>query len=103
MTRPEGIFLGLIIVLSTMLAGVVIFATATIMAMRLNNLGRTSIEGEMSQKRQRIVIPSLVIIGIATVLWAVLLVLDIWWNIVRGSPFERMFHAASLMTPLTRS
>ncbi|MFZ1016716.1 MAG: fungal specific transcription factor domain-containing protein [Candidatus Cybelea sp.] len=88
MTRPEGILLGITIVLFGMLAAVVMFATAIIMAIRLNTLHRNSTEaGETSQERQRIVVPSLVIIGVAAFLWVILLVLDIWWNIVRGFPF----------------
>jgi hypothetical protein len=91
-TRPEGIFVGLAIVLFGMLAGVVVFATGIIMAIRLNNLRNTSSEAdEMLQERRRIVTPSLVIIGVAAALCAILLVLDIWWNIGSGFPFNRMF------------
>ncbi len=93
MTRPEGIFVGLTIVLFGMLAGVVVFAAGLIMAIRLNNLRRTSSDAaEMLQERRRIVTSSLVIIGVAAVLWAILLVLDIWWNIVPSPLFERILH-----------
>jgi hypothetical protein len=37
----------------------------------------------MHQERRRVVVPSLVIIGVAAALWVTLLALDIWWNIAR--------------------
>jgi len=90
-TRPESIFVGFTIVLFGMLAGIVMFAAGIIMAIRLNDLRRTSSEvDEVLQERRRIVTPSLVIIGVAAALFAILLVLDFWWNIGSGFPFNRI-------------
>lgn len=92
MTRPEGVLLGMAIVLFGMLAFVAVLVTVTIMAVRLSNLRRAATDaGEKLQERRRIVKPSLMIIGVAGGLWAILVALDIWWNIIRDSIFERMF------------
>ena len=84
--------LGFTIVFLAMLTGVIVVATGVTMAIRLDNLRRRSNEiGEMLEERRRIVNPSLVIIGVAAALWAALLVLDLWWNIGSGFPFNRIF------------
>jgi predicted DNA repair protein MutK len=93
-TRPEGILLGITIVFFGMLAAVVMFATVLIMAIRLSNLRHTSNgAGTMLEERRRVVLPSLVIIGVTAAFWVILLALDIWWNIVPGFPLERVFRA----------
>jgi hypothetical protein len=93
-TRPEGIWFGMTIVLCGWLAAVVTLSTCVVMAIRLGDLSRTSAEtDEMVRKRRRIVSSSLLVIGGSATLWVVLVALDIWWNILRGFPFERLLHA----------
>jgi hypothetical protein len=44
----------------------------------------------MLQERRRIVRPSLVMIGVAAAFWAIMVALDIWWNLVSNAAFVRM-------------
>jgi len=69
-----------------MLAGAIVIGTGIAMMLRLSNLSRTSIEaGEMLQKRRRITIPSLAIIGAAAALWVILFAFYSWWFVESSS------------------
>lgn len=92
MTRPESILFGMTVAFLGMLMSAVILLAVVIMALRLSSLRRTATDGgDVQAQRRRIVVPSLVIIGVAIPLWVILLALNIWWNIIRGSALERMF------------
>jgi hypothetical protein len=79
------------VTLCVMMASVIVLATGTVLAVSLINFrSAATTEVEMLQERQRIVRPSLVMIGVAAVLWAIMAALDIWWNLVSNAAFVRM-------------
>jgi hypothetical protein len=89
-TRPEWIFFGMTVTLCGMLASVVVLATGAVLAVNLINFRSTATtEAETLQERRRIVQPCLVMIGVGAVVWAIMMTLDVWWNLVSNAAFER--------------
>lgn len=70
------------------LAGVVVFATGGLLTIQLINLVRTPTSLDaMEQKRRDIVVPSVMMIGMAAATWVICFAVDVWWNLIRGSAF----------------
>lgn len=79
------------VTLCVMMASVIVLATGTVLAVSLINFrSAATTEAEMLQERQRIVRPSMVMIGVAAAFWAIMVALDIWWNLVSNAAFVRM-------------
>jgi hypothetical protein len=74
-----------------MLASIVVFTVGAVLTLELIKTARSAALSEMLERRRIIVMPAVITIGIASAVWVIMFVLDVWWNLIRGSPLERIF------------